>query len=92
MDFDPKTTKLHNQFRLMSTWRNMASASDESEIVSFRAQIDRECVERFKSRHNVRCLENDLEHREGDVKELRVDAERHVIVIMNSREPTMIYL
>ena len=50
-------------------------ASDESEITSLQAQIDWECTEKLELRHKVRYLEKDLERREGDVGELRVDVE-----------------
>ena len=43
-------------------------ASDELEIASLRAQIDREYAERLKLKHKIRRLEKDLERREYNVK------------------------
>ena len=43
-------------------------ASDELEIASLRAQIDREYAERLELKHKIRRLEKDLERREYNVK------------------------
>ena len=49
--------------------------SDDSEIASLRAQIDRECAEKLELKHKIHKLEKDLKCCEGDIKELRADAE-----------------
>ena len=49
------------------------AALAQSEISSFRKQIDKECVDKLELKHKVQKLEY-LEHREKDVKKPRVDA------------------